>query len=109
MIPRAGNPNLPAYQIEPLEGTVTVRKLRPIKSKDGVKKALFEEVQVEENAGFMVHTRRGDSFRVKDEAGLKALGLSMQAPVVDDDGNVVGDVPSLIQRARARQTLKEVS
>lgn len=88
-----------AYEVEKLPGKVSVErcKFEKIDAGNGKFRNRIVREKVEVPAGYMVYLPNGNSIRVKDEAGLEALGISVAAaPLVNmTDGSVVQTPRSL--------------
>lgn len=88
---------LPKFEVEKVEGKVSVKKLLYVKTKNpdtGVISTRKEEKIVQEPFGYMVYTARGDALRVKNEVDLVRLGFGQPAEYVDmSTGEVVHQQP----------------
>lgn len=80
----------PAFTVQKLPGT----KKMPIIFFDEKGKKYTKEV--EEDAGFLVTLSKGHSVRIRTEADLRRLGLDKTIPLIDNEGDVVGEMPNNI-------------
>jgi hypothetical protein len=94
---------LPRFQVEKQEGVVEVDCIRyvPVELKNGKKGFEREWYKTERDAGWMVYTPRGDSFRVWTRDELKRLGLDGDPTMVDME---TGD-----EQESVRLSLKDIS
>jgi hypothetical protein len=96
---------LPRFEVEEIEGTVTVMIATPQRRKNNAGKSVsngfnFEPKEVD--GGFMVYFPAGHSIRVKDEQELQRLGFMGPAPLVDmNTGEIVPVSPNVSLKDRA--------
>lgn len=79
----------PAFSVRKLEGKAKreIISLDPTTGKRTVK-------TVEVDAGYLVTMYKGHSIRVWDEANLHRLGFDRTIPLVNPEGDVVGEMPN---------------
>lgn len=95
-----------AYEVEKLPGEVSIEVCKiehvPVPGKDGKTRPQIVRKTVKQSAGYMVYFPRGHSIRVKDEEGLRALGLDPSgAPLIDMDTGAV--IPKLSLKSRTQR------
>lgn len=98
----------PEFQVEKLEGTVEIERIKLTKRTVGGKQKLEKKVEtVEVPAGYMVYLPSGASIAVRDEAELARLGFDRAPEMIDmQSGDRVGTLTlSLKQRAQARNAI----
>ena len=80
----------PAYTVTPLEGTVPI-----VVRRFNAKTRKIETETVEESAGYMVKTMRGDEVRIKSVEDLRQYGLEDDIPLIAEMiGEEVGSIPN---------------
>lgn len=79
----------PAFSVEKLPG----KRVKTLHQKDDKTKQIIE-TQVEVDAGYKVVFSKGHSIRISTDAELRRLGFDRTIPLVNDDGDVAGYVPS---------------
>lgn len=85
----------PAFMVEKLEGKIE----REIINFDAKGKKVMNKVEVD--AGYLVKFPKGHSIRVLDDAELRRLGFDRTIPLIDDDGEQVGEIPNHIAKSKA--------
>lgn len=84
----------PAFTLRELEGSIE----RPMRFYDKQDK-VFKTTVVEEPAGYMLTTMRGDEIRIASLDDLKQYGLGDHIKLVNaDDGEVMGAMPVTVQK-----------
>lgn len=81
----------PAFMVKKLEGKIT-RTIIDLDPKTGKR----SERTVEADAGYLVTMYKGHSIRVLDDKHLKRLGFDKTIPLVNNDGDVVGEIPNTV-------------
>jgi hypothetical protein len=80
---------VPAFMVEKLVGKHK-RELVKFTSKGDRKTEV-----VEEDAGYLVTFPKGHSIRVSTDAELHRLGFDQTIPLIDEDGDAVGEIPNV--------------
>lgn len=80
----------PAFMVQKLEGQVE----REVFNFDAKGKKVKSVIKVD--AGYLVTTARGNSFRVYTDAEMQRLGFDRNIPLVDfeREGEIVGTIPN---------------
>lgn len=78
----------PAFTVTRLEG----ERVLTVHSFDQNGKRVAKDVKVP--AGYLVKFLKGHSIRVANDADLKRLGFDRTIELVDDEGNVHGEIPN---------------
>lgn len=84
----------PRYEVERVEGVVTVTKYRR-----NAETGMNEQYTEQEPYGFNVYFPHGHSIRVRDEAELHRLGYDVPPELIDmDSGDPVGQANLSLKR-----------
>lgn len=82
----------PAFTVKKLEGTRPHRVHIFDKNDHKIKSKV-----VQEDAGYLVTTYKGNSIRCRDEAHLRQIGAGVRLiPLLDDQGDPVGTIQNMM-------------
>lgn len=95
---------VPAFRVNKLDGTVkrTVTRFNS--------KGEREEIEVEEDAGYMATMSKGHSIRIRTDDDLEFLGMSpdQNVPLVDmanmDHDDDIGEIPNIITTVKLKKS-----